>query len=147
MHLQPDYTDKSILHVKHVRGCSAVAPSTRGFGIVGVTPKIAKCGLRIAELKRLDSSVFCFSPFAIRLSQFLYWCLPKNQGRHGGLLLRGYVPMNMVRDEDIGQTNRRGNPERLRIAKKMRKRYDGWLRLGWQSDGIRAKIKYRKHVQ
>jgi hypothetical protein len=25
---------------------------------------------------------FSFSPFAIRLPQFLYWCLPKIMGRH-----------------------------------------------------------------
>jgi hypothetical protein len=31
---------------------------------------------------------FSFSPFAIRLSQFLYWCLPKIMGRHRDLPLQ-----------------------------------------------------------
>jgi hypothetical protein len=34
----------------------------------------------------------------------------QNHGQARGPALTRYVPMNMVRNEDIGQTNRRGNP-------------------------------------
>jgi hypothetical protein len=45
--------------------------------------EIANCEMRIAKLKRLCSSIFCFSLFAIRLPQFLFWWLPKTRAGTG----------------------------------------------------------------
>jgi hypothetical protein len=58
------------------------ASPTREFGIAGATQK--DCEMRIAKTDcEKTGHHFSFSQFAFRLSQFLYWWLPKTGQAQG----------------------------------------------------------------
>ena len=75
---------------------------TKGIANCEMRKRIENCGIeKIGYLH--------ISQFAFRLSQFLL-VVAQNHGQAQGPAPTRYVPMNMVRNEDIGQINRRGNP-------------------------------------